>query len=97
MFGALAVYVGDKIVFILSDHTKDRAANGVWIAVSPEHEAALRTLLPNAGQVRILGKDIRGWLLLSSDAGDFEESSLRACELVRNRDQRVGKLPPRKR
>ena len=39
MFGALAVYVGDKIVFILRDHAKDRAANGVWVAVLPEHEA----------------------------------------------------------
>ena len=97
MFGASAVYVGDKIVFILRHRAKDRATNGVWVAVLPEHEAALRMVFPSAGRVHIMGKDIQGWLLLSSDSDDFEAMSLRACELILARDQRIGKVPPRKR
>ncbi len=38
--------------------------------------------IPNAGTVRIMGKDISGWLLLAINADDFEASALHACELV---------------
>ena len=37
MFGCLAVYVGDKIVFILRDKPDKTADNGVWLATTREH------------------------------------------------------------
>ena len=36
MFGALAVYVGERIVFILHDRSAEPHANGVWLAVPIE-------------------------------------------------------------
>ena len=96
MFGALAVYVGEKIVFILRDRLNDQQANGVWIAIPTEHQNSLRSDFPHAGLVRIMGKDISGWQLLSASAPDFEESALHACDLVIKRDHRIGKVPNRK-
>jgi hypothetical protein len=43
--------------------------------------------------VGLLGKEITGWQVLPVDAKDFEESALRACELILVRDPRIGKVP----
>ena len=37
MFGCLAVYVKDKIVFILRDKRENTADNGVWLATTEQH------------------------------------------------------------
>lgn len=97
MFGALAVYVGEKIVFLLRDQLADPQANGVWLAIPTEFQESFHADLPNAGPVRIMGKDIRGWRLLAVDADDFEVSALHACELVVRNDPRIGKVPNKKR
>ena len=97
MFGTLAVYVGEKIVFLLRDRPDDQQANGVWLAVLPEFQESLHAEFPNAGTVRIMGKDISGWRLLAVDADDFEASALHACELVVKNDPRIGKVPNKKR
>ena len=97
MFGALAVYIVDKVVFLLRDRPDEPGANGVWVAISNDHQESLSADFPNARPVRIMGKEINGWRLLPVDAVDFEESALRACELVVRRDLRIGKVPNSKR
>ena len=97
MFGALAVYVGEKIVFLLRDRPPDPQANGVWLAIPTEFQESLHADFPNAGPVKIMGKDISGWRLLAVDADDFEASALHACELVVRNDPRIGKVPNKKR
>lgn len=97
MFGALAVYAGEKIVFLLRDRPTDPQANGVWIAIRTEYQESLRDEFPNAGPVRILGKEISGWRLLAGGADDFEASALHACELVIRNDPRIGKVPNKSR
>ncbi len=51
--------------------------------------------------IGVLGEAITGWQILPASAPDFEESALRACDLVTARDPRIGKVPkskkPRKR
>ncbi len=96
MFGALAVYLGEKIVFILRDNPKEPHANGVWIALGTDDGENLRSEFPNMRPVHILGKDLRGWCLLPAKANDFEEAALHGCELVLKRDPRIGKVPKRK-
>ncbi len=97
MFGAFAVYVGEKIVFLLRDRPDDPQANGVWLATLTEFQESLHAEFPNTGTVRIMGKDISGWRLLAVDADDFEASALHACELVVRNDPRIGKVPKKKR
>jgi hypothetical protein len=91
MFGCLAVYVGEKIVLILRD--RKTVDDGVWLATTAEHHESLRREFPNMRSIQVFGKDVTGWQVLPADAPDFEESALRACELIAVRDPRIGKVP----
>jgi hypothetical protein len=93
MFGCTAVYVQEKIVLILREKEKYPADNGVWLATTAEHHESLRAEFPNMRSIGLLGKKITGWQILASDAPDFEEAALRACELVMMHDPRIGKVP----
>lgn len=57
MFGSLAVYVGEKIVFILRDKRDGSPNDGVWLATTAEHHESLRREFPNMRSIRIMGKD----------------------------------------
>jgi hypothetical protein len=96
MFGCTAVYVGDKIVFVLRDKKKD-TDNDVWVATTNDHHASLRRELPSLRSIAVFGTGETGWQVLPADTDDFEESVLRACALVRARDERIGKVPKAKR
>jgi len=96
MFGCLAVYVKDKIVLILRDRPTQTADNGVWLATTEEHHASLRHEFPNMRSIRIFGPKVTGWQVLPTDAPDFEEAALHACELIAARDPRIGKVPKAK-
>jgi len=93
MFGCLAIYVQDKIVLILRDKPTHTADNGVWLATTKEHHESLRREFPNMRSVGVLGQQVTGWQILPADAPDFEETALRACELVAAGDPRIGKVP----
>jgi hypothetical protein len=97
MFGCLAVYVGQKIVFALRDKSEWTADNGVWLATTEDHHESLRREFPSMRSIQIFGKKITAWQVLPSDAPDFEESALRACELVMASDPRIGKVPKPRR
>jgi hypothetical protein len=93
MFGCLAVYVEDKIVLVLRDKRTETADNGVWLATTEEHHKSLRRDFPNMRSIRVLGRNVTGWQVLPADAAGFEETALRACELIVARDPRIGKVP----
>lgn len=97
MFGCLAIYVQEKIVLILRDKPPSPADNGVWLATTVEHHQSLRREFPHMRSIKVLGKKVTGWQVLPADAPDFEESALRACELVLARDPRIGKVPAARR
>ena len=93
MFGCLAVYVGGKIVLILRDKRDKTDDNGVWLATTEEHHESLLREFPNMRSIQVFRKKVTGWQVLPADAPDFEEAALRACELIANRDPRIGKVP----
>jgi hypothetical protein len=97
MFGCLAVYIAEKIVFILRHKREHAADNGVWLATTQEHHRSLRQEFPNMRSIQVLGERVTGWQILPVDADDFEESALRACELVLEGDARIGKVPGARR
>ena len=96
MFGCLAVYVKDKIVFILRDRPDD-TDNGVWLATAEEHHKSLLREFPHMRSIRLFGTAITSWQVLPADVGDFEASAMRACELVLARDPRIGRVPSTRR
>lgn len=93
MFGCLAVYIDDKIVFVLRDKQRSAEDNGVWLATTKEHHESLRLDFPRLRSIGVLGGKVTGWQVLPADAPDFEEAALKACELVLARDPRIGKVP----
>ena len=98
MFGCTAVYVEEKIVLILRDRPSHRDDNGVWVATVREHHETLRRELPSLRLINVLaGGGETGWQNIPADAATFEDDVLRACELVRSRDPRIGKIPKAKR
>jgi hypothetical protein len=97
MFGCIAVYVGDKIVLILRHKPGADADNGVWLATTSEHHPSLRRDFPNMRSIGVFGKGETGWQVLPSDAEDFEEAAMRACDLILARDPRIGKIPKSRR
>jgi hypothetical protein len=97
MFGCTAVYVDDKIVFVLRDKASAPEDNGVWMATTHEHHASLRQEVPCMRSVALLGSGVTGWQVLPAEADDFETCVLNACALVRARDERIGKVPTPRR
>jgi hypothetical protein len=97
MFGCVAVYVGEKIVMALRDRPEHREDNGVWLATTRDRHESLRREFPNMRSIGVLGEEVTSWQILAVDAEDFEESVMRACELVRKGDERIGKVPAGKR
>jgi hypothetical protein len=97
MFGCLAVYVENKIVSVLRDKRGESPDDGVWLATTKEHHDSLRREFPNMRSIQVLGKDVTGWQVLPASAPDFEGAALRACELIVDRDPRIGKVPKSKR
>ena len=97
MFGCLAVYAGGKIVLILRDKGDGAADNGVWLATTRDHHESLRPQFPNMRSIGVLGKGVTGWQVLPVEAPDFEEAALRACEMIRAGDPRIGKVPGARR
>jgi hypothetical protein len=96
MFGCLAVYVKEKVVLILRNHRDLPADNGVWLATAVEHHDSLRREFPHMRSIQIFRTPLTSWQVLPADASDFEESALRACELVLARDSRIGRVPARR-
>lgn len=96
MFGAFAVYDQDKILFILRQKAGIQPDNGVWIATTLDSHESLSREFPNMRSIEVFGGGTTGWQVLPDDSADFEESALRACALVLNRDPRIGKIPKSK-
>ncbi|MGB7135018.1 MAG: hypothetical protein WBD46_07000 [Acidobacteriaceae bacterium] len=100
MFSGFAVYIGDRLVFMLRDAAKSPEDNGVWVVLAEgidPGDRGLRREFPSLRSIELLGGAIRHWLLIPSDGGDFEREALRACELVLRRDPRLGRIPQSRR
>lgn len=97
MFGCHAVYVKDKIMLILRSRKDFQYDNGVWVATTPEHHESLWRDFSSMRSIRLFGAPVSSWQNLPVEADDFEESVLRICTLIMRKDERIGKVPKRKR
>jgi hypothetical protein len=93
MFGCLAVYFEDKIILILRDRRDSPEDNGVWLATAAEHHESLQREFPSMRSIRLFGIKTTHWQVLPDDGPDFEATALRACDLIIERDPRIGKVP----
>jgi len=99
MFGVFALYIGEKLVLMLRQRTRHPEINGVWIATSQEYHKSLRKAFPSLRSIAASSNGIAEteWQLFPVDTDDFEKSVIRACELIKQNDPRIGRIPkPRK-
>ena len=97
MFGCYAVYVKDKIVLALRNKKEHSYDNGVWLATSREHHESLQKNFGCMRTIRLLGNHESNWQNLPIDSDTFEEDALKACNLIRKGDMRIGTIPKRKK
>ena len=95
MFGIWAVYLNEKILFILRNRKDFSESNGLWLATSKEHHDDLKKDFPTLTSISNYKVGLREteWQLLSVDSNDFEVSAIRICELIKRNDHRIGRIP----
>jgi hypothetical protein len=94
MFGAHAIYVDDRIVFILRQkQDKTKRDDGIWVVATQEHMPWLREAFPMLRPIELFG--VKDWINLPESDARFEETALTLCDMVAQKDVRIGKVPNR--
>lgn len=88
MFGAKAVYLRGRLMLCFC--ARDEPWRGVLVCTEREHHAALRAEFPALAPHPVLPK----WLYLPEQANAFESVATRLVALSRQRDPRLGIVPP---
>lgn len=94
MFGFTSVYLDDKLLCSLRDSVKQPGSNGMWLYTTTEHIESLAREFPQLSK-RQLWRSRAGnkaWVVLAARLEEFEEYALKACELILNGDQRIGRF-----
>ena len=83
MFGCLAIYVQDKIVFILRDKGDQAADNGVWLATTEDQHRSLWREFPNMRSIQVLGEegDAQWWMYLAGQVGGYGATEIYSASL----------------
>jgi hypothetical protein len=92
MFGSVAVYLGERVVFILRE--KGDSDDGVWVAYEPAREEELLRAIPALAPITRL-PSVRCWKKLAAASETFEEDVALACRLARDETGPLGKIPQR--
>jgi hypothetical protein len=94
MFGSTAVYLGERVLFIL--RKKGDLDDGVWVAFDEHRAGDATAALPNLKPIQRL-PNVRSWRKLAESHPDFEEDVLEACRLAGDPDGPLGKVPVRQK
>ena len=91
--GMYYIYWEKKIVLIFRNVIKNAQHNGLWIATKREHHSSLKAAIPAITNfVFDEGETFdSAWLQLKDNHDDFETAAIRICELISERDKRIGK------
>ena len=92
MFGFTHVYLEDKLLFSLRDDPKQKGTNGLWLYTTMEHIESLAGEFPHLPRRQLWRSKKNAWIILASKLEEFEEYAFKACELVLNGDQRIGRI-----
>jgi hypothetical protein len=92
MFGFTYVYLEERLLFALRDSPKQPGSNGMWLFTTAEHIDSLAREFPRLRKQQLWRSGKNAWVILASRLEDFEENALRACELILEGDQRIGRV-----
>ena len=94
MFGMTSVYLDDKLLCSLRDSIKQPGSNGMWLYTTTEDVESLAKEFPGLSKRQLWRSrsSNKAWIILVSRLENFEEYALKACELMLQGDQRIGRL-----
>ena len=96
MFGSYAVYTGEKIMLILRNRETYENDNGIWIATYEKHHDSLRKELP-LRSIEAFGPGETSWQVLPVSDHNFEKHADSICEMILRNDERIGRIPKKKK
>ena len=96
MFGCTAVYVGEKITFVLCDREAMREDIGVWVCIPDEFTKPMKEAYPDLRGVSFFENENSAWQCLPASNPRFEELALHFCAMARRGDPRIGRIPKTK-
>ncbi|HEX9422389.1 MAG TPA: hypothetical protein VF899_04050 [Pyrinomonadaceae bacterium] len=92
LFGFTSVYLDDKLLCSLRDNIKQPGSNGMWLYTTTEHVESLGREFPQLPKRQLWRSGKKAWVILASRLEEFEEYAFKACELILNGDQRIGRI-----
>jgi hypothetical protein len=91
LFGCYALMNGKQILMLLRDREVEPQFNGVLVATKPEHFEVLQQEIHRSRMEFDLDGEENSWIFISEDLDDFEQKVKKACEMIKNGDERIGK------
>lgn len=94
MFGMWSIYLDDKIMLILRQRDKNPQSNSIWVATHKEFHRSLKKDIP---VLTSISSEEKEWILISEENKTFETSARKVCDLILNKDIRIGRIPKTKK
>lgn len=91
MLGCYGLSLNKKLVILLRDRDVNPEYNGVFIATQPNYYEALQNEIHTSRMEFDLDGSKNSWIFISEDLEDFEAKVAKACTLLKNNDERIGK------
>lgn len=64
----------------------------MWLYTTTEHVESLGREFPQLPKRQLWRSGKKAWVILASRLEEFEEYAFKACELLLNGDQRIGRI-----
>lgn len=96
MFGAYGLYSDNKIILILRKKEKFDNDTGIWVAIPDEHVASLKKEIRELKDLELFGSSPTSWQVLRENLSNFEELAFYICNLIKQKDHRIGRIPKSK-
>ena len=95
--GMFYIYWENKILLIFRQLKKNPQHNGIWISTERAYHASLKAEMPSITDFVFDDEKLKShsWLHLKDDHDDFEKTAIRLCELINQRDKRIGRATPK--
>lgn len=91
LLGCFALMKERKILMLLRDRDVQPEFNGVLVATSPEFFEELQKEIHTSKMEFDLDGAENTWIFISEDLDDFDQKVKKACEMIKNGDERIGK------
>jgi hypothetical protein len=91
MLGGYALYANKKLLMLLRESVTSPEFNGVFVATVPEFFKELQDEIHTSRMEFDLDGSRESWIFISEDLDDFKTKVQKACELIKQGDERMGK------